>query len=875
MAKKKTNNSKPRKNKCSKSIPIRKKKSNQPPVNMDEQTASPKLFSKFDCTGCSVQICGTECNDCFLRLDIETKNYLVIAAAKAAVNASKTGPSPKLINEDKKPQIDTPSTMNLMVKTKTRAATATKLSTSSSKFGGNDNKAADSDVAAIKHDLSSPLLQAEEDLSFHVFCKEDLPTIDVKESKKSEDAKKTKPVDKKEEAAKGLKTNMKTKGPPTELTVVNEKIITTEEINQPTCKRSQRKRKTNPRFSASFQKALEEEEDITEAKITSGFGKKPLIPSQIVTEVKPELMVDNNNIIIPTKQTTRCQRKISMSPALLKKEDNITKKDLFTDFIVDNNKIIQTTKSQIEGKRRLPPSLLRKEDPKTDLIVDNNKIIQITNSQRKMKTRLSDRLNTDDDVTKKDVKTDLILNTNKIVGTNQIGLIHMLKTTDKKDLKTPEPKGSTTAACSTDDDTKLSQSPLKLTTEVANKTDLNVAYDDGVKNEEPRSIKKRKRTELNLLSSSLLKQQQQANRVAITKEDLKRPEAKRSKTANTPTTTTVVKDAVKDAKLSQSENVKATKDNNDSSVDCEVDSDDFIVHLQASFSTLQAKRSKEMQALNAEMAAKDKMIQELLKAHRTEKSETTKVVEPPASWDHSALKEPLLVQMAWEQMVKNVDNIFPQVMASLQDVCSANPADDPFDGMLNFDNVTESGISSELVFKYFHLLEKSSDVKALRPFPLMSQPVKNAYGKKKMITHRLLMNDFQDLIPITMVRECRLIFALVVMDIGHSLPHFSLLVVDNEKKRVRHFCSLKEKLVPTSLTNYLTKVTKIEYTHGDEVSEHYQDGSYDCGLFVCQNAKQLALNLPTGRITQENMAWFRKMMVIELTKNIVFQWSSE
>ena len=74
------------------------------------------------------------------------------------------------------------------------------------------------------------------------------------------------------------------------------------------------------------------------------------------------------------------------------------------------------------------------------------------------------------------------------------------------------------------------------------------------------------------------------------------------------------------------------------------------------------------------------------------------------------------------------------------------------------------------------------------------------------------------------------------------------------------------------MRKYLQKTTNNSYTHEDVVIQHYQNGSYDCGLFVCQNAKQTVLDLATDRIKQDNMAVIRKMMFIELMKNIVLEW---
>ena len=64
-------------------------------------------------------------------------------------------------------------------------------------------------------------------------------------------------------------------------------------------------------------------------------------------------------------------------------------------------------------------------------------------------------------------------------------------------------------------------------------------------------------------------------------------------------------------------------------------------------------------------------------------------------------------------------------------------------------------------------------------------------------------------------------------------------------------------------------ITKIAE---DVLIENYQEGSYDCGLFVCQNAKQIVFNLSNDHITQENMDVIRKMMFIELMKNILLKW---
>ena len=106
-----------------------------------------------------------------------------------------------------------------------------------------------------------------------------------------------------------------------------------------------------------------------------------------------------------------------------------------------------------------------------------------------------------------------------------------------------------------------------------------------------------------------------------------------------------------------------------------------------------------------------------------------------------------------------------------------------------------------------------------------------------------------------------------------EIPHFSLLVIDLPKSEIRHYCSLLERLDTTNLRKYLKKITKRDFNHMDVALANHQEGSYDCGLFVCQNAKQEALEIPSHRISQENMVAFRKMMLIELAKNIVWQWN--
>ena len=164
--------------------------------------------------------------------------------------------------------------------------------------------------------------------------------------------------------------------------------------------------------------------------------------------------------------------------------------------------------------------------------------------------------------------------------------------------------------------------------------------------------------------------------------------------------------------------------------------------------------------------------------------------------------------MSWMQIEKNVDNLFPQVSADLK-----NNPDDSLQEMVNFDHPEDSAITTDLVFRYFHLLGKEkipiqfqptilqtffpffflekvkmNYVKAIRPWPLMSVP----YQREKT-HHKLVLQDFQEIMPPEDLRSFKLILGLVVMDINGELPHFSLLVVDNVRKQVKHFCSLQVK----------------------------------------------------------------------------------
>lgn len=57
--------------------------------------------------------------------------------------------------------------------------------------------------------------------------------------------------------------------------------------------------------------------------------------------------------------------------------------------------------------------------------------------------------------------------------------------------------------------------------------------------------------------------------------------------------------------------------------------------------------------------------------------------------------------MSWMQIEKNVDNLFPQVSADLK-----NNPDESLQEMVNFDHPEDSAITTDLVFRYFHLLGK-------------------------------------------------------------------------------------------------------------------------------------------------------------------------
>ena len=192
--------------------------------------------------------------------------------------------------------------------------------------------------------------------------------------------------------------------------------------------------------------------------------------------------------------------------------------------------------------------------------------------------------------------------------------------------------------------------------------------------------------------------------------------------------------------------------------------------------------------------------------------------------------------------------------------------------MLNFDQVAEeSGITTEIVFRYFHLLEKATSktktFKAIRPDSLCTIPIKRGQAD-----HKLAMSNFDEMFPEKDLKDYKLIFGVVIMEIDGEIPHFSLLVIDNVKRELKNYCSLQEKLDTSKLKTYLKKTMKVQYSHEDVLIENYQEGSYDCGLYVCQNAKQIVFDLSIDHITQDNMDVIRKMMFIELMKNILLKW---
>ncbi len=274
-----------------------------------------------------------------------------------------------------------------------------------------------------------------------------------------------------------------------------------------------------------------------------------------------------------------------------------------------------------------------------------------------------------------------------------------------------------------------------------------------------------------------------------------------------------------------------------------------------------------LMAKNKAVEAKDALLSALLTNHK----EGSSSANTSFCWDHSTAKEPVVVKMAWEHIVPNVESLYEQAKLDLSSSGSAEDKD-TFRGLNNEVGI-ETGISNHLVHKYLHFLELAvgqNSVRAMRPFVIMTKPPK---GRK--IDHAITNEDFSSLVTSDMIQNCRMSFGLVVMNVGSELPHFTLLAIDNERLELRHFCSMLERLDSARLVNYLKSTFGLQYKHVEEndgPSAHHQDGTYDCGVFVCQNAKHLAFESQRDVISQANMEIFRKMMLVELLQNIVFTW---
>ena len=177
---------------------------------------------------------------------------------------------------------------------------------------------------------------------------------------------------------------------------------------------------------------------------------------------------------------------------------------------------------------------------------------------------------------------------------------------------------------------------------------------------------------------------------------------------------------------------------------------------------------EKLRRMSMKLEAQEKMIQALLAAQTSEHEVN---IEAPPWWDHSAQREPLLVKMSWEQIAINVTEQYPEVAQEV-----ANNQD--FEDMLNLDqNVEDSGVASDIVFRYFHLLEKVSfekKVKAVRPFQFMSEPVKR---KNVILRHKLNLKDYEDSLPQSYFENVDLIFALVVMDLNRKSDHILGIVL--------------------------------------------------------------------------------------------------
>ena len=162
--------------------------------------------------------------------------------------------------------------------------------------------------------------------------------------------------------------------------------------------------------------------------------------------------------------------------------------------------------------------------------------------------------------------------------------------------------------------------------------------------------------------------------------------------------------------------------------------------------------------MSMQLEAQKKMIEALLAAQRQD----SEVKSEPQWWDHSAQREPLLVKLSWDEINSNITDLFPKVAKELEN-------DEEFEDMLNFDqNVEDSGVTSDIVFRYFHLLEKVSHdkkIRAVRPFQFMSEPVKR---RNVILKHKLTLKDYEDSLPQSSFENVDLILALVVMDLNRK-----------------------------------------------------------------------------------------------------------
>ena len=175
---------------------------------------------------------------------------------------------------------------------------------------------------------------------------------------------------------------------------------------------------------------------------------------------------------------------------------------------------------------------------------------------------------------------------------------------------------------------------------------------------------------------------------------------------------------------------------------------------------------EKLRGMSPKLNAQEKMIRALLEAQTTENKVKA---EPTPMWDHPAQREPLLVKMSWEQITLNITEQYQEVAQEV-----ANNED--FGDLLVLDqNVEDSGIASDIICQYFHLLEKVSfekKVKAVRPFQFMSEPVKR---KNVILKHKLSLKDYEDSLPQSCFENVDLILALVVMDLNRKSDDVPIL----------------------------------------------------------------------------------------------------